>query len=128
LKNKVKITKLKAPVYGTPIWIVVSNSFYSAIDKIEDIIDKKIADDNYIKGLHALTYIYYNHKGAPRIIFFFKPKSRPGLIAHESKHAVNSIFAYNGVRLSANNDESECYYLDWIVERCHGALKRFLKS
>lgn len=125
MKNRVAITKIKAPVYNTPVWIVISQSFYAAIDKVEDLIDKKIAEDNYIKGLHALTYIYYDHKGSPRIIFFFKPNSRPGLIAHESKHAVNAIFAYNGVRLSVSNDESECYYLDWLVERCHNALHRF---
>jgi len=122
------VTKFKSPIYGTNIWIVVSNSFYRAFDDIEDIIDKKIVEPEEVKSIKAYTYAYERPDGKYRMILFFKPNSDPGIIAHESKHVVNLIFSWHGVKLSITNDEHECYLLGHIVNRCHNAIKKYKKK
>jgi len=123
-----KITKFKAPIYGTQVWIVVDNSFYNAFDKVEDLIDEKLAKPEEIKSIRAYTYAYEMANGKYRIMLFFKPNSDPGLIAHEAKHLVNIIFLWHGVKLSLSNDEHECYMLGHIVNKCHNAITRYKKA
>lgn len=120
-----RITKFKTPIYGTNVWIVVDKSFYNAFDKIEDIIDIKLATPEEIKSIKAYTYAYEMADGKYRIILFFKPTADAGIIAHESKHLINIIFAWHGVKLSLSNDEHECYLLGHIVNKCHNAIKRY---
>ena len=127
MTKPVSITKLSVPTYKTQVWIVVSKSLHDAVDAVEDKINTKVADYEFVKTMKALTFRYETDSGAPRIIIFLKPNTSPGIIAHECKHAINFVFAWVGVKLSTVNDESECYMLGWLVDKAHSAIKAFKK-
>lgn len=121
--NNVYIKKLKAPVYSTSLWIVVSNSLIKSIDTIEDMINYVVAHPKDKKSLSAYTYGYQDHDGKMRVIVFVTRRAKPGVIAHESNHAKNIILGWNGVKPSFTNDESESGYLEFIVQQVHNAIK-----
>lgn len=122
-----QITKLKFPTYHSSLWIVIDKTLYSAFDKIEDITNERIVNPKEIRSIRAYTFAYEKESGGYRVILFFKQTVKPGEIAHEAKHAINVIFAWHGARLSLTNDEAECYTLEWIVDRCHDAIKKYKK-
>ena len=47
-----------------------------------------------------------------------------GIIAHEALHVISAIFRRRMIELSFDHDEPLCYLLEWIVDRCHEALKQ----
>lgn len=47
-----------------------------------------------------------------------------GIIAHEALHVISAIFSNRMIELSFDHDEHLCYLLEWIVDRCHEALKQ----
>lgn len=122
-----RITKFRAPIYCTQIWVVVSKSLSYAFDKVEDQIDMRIIAEQDKRSVAAYTFAFEDHNGRTKVILFLKPNALAGDIAHECKHAVNVIFSWHGVKLSLANDEHECYMLGWMVDRCHNAIKRFKK-
>lgn len=123
--NNVYIKKLNVPVYRTSLWIVVSESIIKSIDAVEDLIDKVIVRPEVKKTLLAYTYGYEDHDGKMRVIVFVKGNVKPGEIAHEAHHALNIILSWNGVKPSFTNDESESYYLEYIVDKIHVALQKY---
>lgn len=128
VKNEVLIKKYRAPIYRTPLWIIVSDNLIKAIDTVEDLIDHRIIDQNHKKSTDAYTYAYADHEGSTKVMIFIHYKAKPGRIAHEANHAVNIILSWNGVKPSFTNDESECYFLDHIVDRTHDTIKLYNKS
>lgn len=128
LVGNVLIKKLKAPVYDTRLWIVISKNILKSIDTVEDIIDHKIVDDKYKKSVDALTYTYQDHDGKMMLMIFLNPKASNGRIAHEAHHAVNFIFSWHGVKPSFSNDENESYYLEQIVDKIHDTIKYYNKK
>lgn len=42
-----------------------------------------------------------------------------GEIAHEAKHLVNEIFISIHAKLDVNNDEFECYLLQWVIDELY---------
>ncbi len=46
-----------------------------------------------------------------------------GGVAHECKHLVNFIFIKLGMALDVENDEHECYLLDWLVTQVLSIIK-----
>jgi len=119
------VTKFKVPIYGSSVWVVVDKSFHRAFDKIEDIIDIKLAEPEQIKTIKAYTFAFEKDNGKYQTILFFKPKADPGTIAHEVKHLINIIFSWHSVKLSLVNDEHECYLLGNIVNRCYKAVNKY---
>lgn len=126
--GSVYIKKLNAPVYRTSLWIVVSDSIANSIDTIEDMIDKVIAHPKSKKSIAAYTYGYEDHQGKYRVVIFVKQSAGVGEIAHEANHAKNIIMHWNGVKPSFTNDEWESYYLEYIVNKIHQAIRLSLPS
>lgn len=104
----------KIPIYGGNFNVV----FYTKAD-LSLIKTKYNAVD--IENYDAVTY----YKNKQIHLLFDKNKVTPGIIAHESKHALNYVFEYIGQRLDVNNDEAECYFLSWIVNRVHESCRKF---
>ena len=123
--NNVYIKKLKVPVYRYSLWIVISGSIIKSIDAVEDLIDKVIAHPKEKNALSAYTYGYQDHDGKTRVIVFLKNNVSPGTIAHEANHAKNIILSWSGVKPSFTNDESESYYLEYIVDRIHDTIDSY---
>ena len=126
LLNNVYIKKLNVPVYKTSLWIVVSNSVIKSIDTVEDLVDKKIIEPQDKKSTVAYTYGYEDHQGKMRVIIFVNDNVTPGTIAHEAHHALNIVLTWNGVKPSFTNDESESYYLEYIVDKVHNAVNSYI--
>jgi len=119
---KTIIKKSSVPVYRTRLWIVVTTNLPKAIDELEDQLDHKIAGAEHRNSIRAYTYGFVDQDGRAQVIIFIRPNSSPGEIAHETKHAVNIIFQWHGVKLSTTNDESECYYLERLINKVHCAI------
>ena len=120
--NNITVKKFKAPVYKTQIWIIVCKSVHKAIDHIEDLTDFTLANNEEKNSIHAYTVGIPSPEGKYQIFLFVPSNAKPGIIAHEAKHLVNMIFAWNGVKLSINNDEHECYYLEQMVDKIHNII------
>lgn len=125
MKNNLLIRKLRIPIYRSSLWIVVCPSLIKAVDKVEDEINTKIQPVDGMRSVRAYTCVVEKENGARRFMLFFTPGAKPGEIAHECKHLVNFIFQWHGVNLSLTNDESECHYLETIVDYAHNAIKYY---
>lgn len=125
--NGVYIKKLKVPIYQTGLWIVVSDNILKSIDVVEDLVDYKIIDESRKRSTDAYTYGHQDHDGKMRVMIFLRENANEGRVAHECNHAVNIILNWNGVKPSFVNDESECYYLEYMVNKTHQALNQYKK-
>jgi len=108
--------KYKIPIYGG-----IAHFIFFSKEEIEEV--KKKYQVSKIEEYDAVT-LYYD-RSSKWIILFHKDRITPGIIAHEAKHLLNLIFQYNGLRLDLDNDEAECYFLGWLVNRIHEAVRRF---
>jgi len=109
-------SKYKVPIYSGKIEFI----FFSE-DETKDI--KKIYHVYEIENYDAVTLSYESK--TKWCILFNKDRLTPGIIAHEAKHMLNYIFHYNGLKLDLDNDEAECYFLTWLVNRIHESARKF---
>lgn len=110
------------PVFGYSIGVVFST------DVIRSIYD-------YHKNQHDLSDTAAAHvgiTGSGRSHLFFDFKAEPGIIAHESWHAVYRMFEYEGMKL---DDEAVAYHLGYLVKevlkaqkKCIGAMNKFYRE
>jgi hypothetical protein len=121
----VLIKKLKAPIYETALWIIISPNVIRSIDAVEDIVDHRIIKEEGKKSTDAYTYAYQEHDGTMKVLVFLTNKASAGRIAHEANHAVNFILGWHGVKPSFSNDEGESYYLEQIVDKIHRTIKQY---
>lgn len=112
-------------MYRTSLWIVVSDSIIKSIDTVEDMIDQVVAKPEDKKTLAAYTYGYQDTSGKMRVIIFVNENAKPGAIAHEANHALNIVLNWAGVKASFTNDETESYYLEYIVDKVHHAVDTY---
>ena len=70
---------------------------------------------------------FFTHRANPKGYFeyrlAFNYEVYDGLIAHECLHFVNRLFYNTGMQLDPINDESQCYIMGWIVDKCYGFLE-----
>ena len=116
-----KIRK-KIPIYDCTLTIVIDED----IDSCFKAVGMR-SDEGELKYLAvALDKLGSVDKG---ILLPKTTLSKHGIIAHECKHVVNFIFLDKGIKLDAENDEAECYLLDWIVTEVYKAIdKYYLKA
>lgn len=127
IKPTILFHKFRLPVFKAEIWIIVGNTVESSIDFAEDKTSEKIANKEDKKYIRAYTYAYETAEGKRKYMLFFKHTAKPGEIAHEAKHLINILFHWHEVKLSATNDEMECYYLEDIVDKAHSTISRYKK-
>jgi len=126
-KNKVLIRKLRLAVYRTSLWVVISPSIRESIDQVEDEINESLElPEDWKRSVYTFAYSYKD-SGATRYLLFLRPNAKPGEVAHETKHILNMIFSWNGIRLTTANDEHECYYLEYLVNRIYTVLGYYKK-
>lgn len=56
---------------------------------------------------------------------FQRDKLYPWLLAHEVVHLVSIIFKFKGVKLDANNDESQAYLTEFIFHKTWLEFEKF---
>ncbi len=78
-------------------------------------------------GFVALSHKRKTKSGSRQYSILLTPKVRKGQIAHEAKHIVNMIFADVDVRLDLQNDEAECYLLQWVFDSTESVFDEYKK-
>ena len=110
--------KYKIPIYGGKMIIVFFNP-----ETKKAVCDKYGLD---VDEMNCYDAVMFKHRSIAEYVIVFKDyRLTPGIIAHESKHLLNEVFKYNGLNLDLNNDEAECYFLTWIVNRVHETIRKF---
>ena len=97
--------------------VVCGETIEAAADKIG------MKDD-----LSKYAAVVASRKSGSECLVLISGKSTVGQIAHEAKHAVNMIFSYAGQRLDIENDEAECYLLQYVVEKIFEVQEKFKKQ
>lgn len=118
--------RYSANPYAGKVNILICKSLNQAASKLEDLYDHRFDVDANLD--EAITFEHTGKNGGMVVTMVFRPGARPGVIAHECLHALNIIYAYNGVKHSLRNDEGSCYYLAELVDRVHRAQAQYKKN
>ncbi len=102
--------KFSIPLYFGDLHIIYTDNWEEAFESTK--INQQLTEN---------TAAYFCALSAHEFYIFLTDKN-PGNIAHESKHFINTLFKYRGVKLSYTNDEAECYMLTWTVNTIHKFL------
>ena len=124
-ENYLKVEKFEIPLYRGKLIVIISNC-------VEEV--QRIIPEFNPRGFYAHTYLFnYRVDKADGeegygLVFNFDhedPPITPGVIAHESLHAVNMILDNRGVVEDFNNDEPVAYLLEWIVDRVYETMHKY---
>ena len=100
-----KRKKVKVPLYPN-VLIMYKCDDLKEIQKKYDLSDCSDYDA-----------IVFEHKGCD-VVAFSKTTS-PSIIAHEALHITNNIFRSINAEADLDNDEPQCYLLEWVVKQIH---------
>src|SRR5687767_9821454 len=106
------ITQLNIHPYPKKIWLIYDEPDSSVIHKLATEADDYRAIYTLDQNDTACTI--RTKKGNVVMRFTTKP-SDPGIIVHESFHAVYNILDFVGMKLSEESEEAFAYLLDSIV-------------
>lgn len=101
---------IEIPLYGGYLVIVLSNSR----KKVKKFLPSFDRSEVYA---HAWADNYNGQQGYYVILNFDSEFSRldPGAIAHEATHISSYLFDIRGMKPDFNNDEPQCYLIQWVV-------------
>ena len=128
---------MKGKVYHELLGVYGRNIFYGndlktielAIRRMykKDVLDFSILDGCGSDKFLGLSIEIPSKKG-DRIacwVFYVLDEANTGTVAHEANHTKNNIFDYLGIDTDFDNDESESYFVDHLVntfmEKIRGA-------
>jgi len=109
----------KVPIYKGKFAVCIGDNIHEA----GEAIGLRLTES--AEGFLALAVSKENNKGVWAVLFPKESIYLHGAIAHEAKHIVNYIFADRGVLLDTENDEAECYFLGWVVDRIYEAIQQY---
>ncbi len=97
-------------------------------EQMQEIADKNDLEFNSAE-FDAFAFLNDRSEDKPReYVMVFCKNVVSSVIAHESKHIVNMIFKDRMISLDLDNDEPECYLLEWIVGQATDFLKDIPKT
>jgi hypothetical protein len=111
--------------YTTKYWILVADDLTSPEAEAEF---KRITGGSPYecdKSYEAFTHQFHSENGSLNIMMGFSGKATYNAIAHEACHALNRTFRYHGMDLDTSNDEHQCYYLGYLVDKAIEAVIEF---
>lgn len=111
--------KFSVPIYGGWLFVRVCEDLQGAVDDMG--LEFKA------RGFVALSHQRITKSGSRHYSILLTPKISKGCIAHESKHIVNMIFTHVDVRLDLQNDEAECYLLQWVFDTAESVFDEYNK-
>lgn len=101
-----RITYIEFPVFsGYSVHVEVTPDIAKAVLKYPATAHADV--DSETLGLTST-------KGGKVSFVFLKPNATPGIIAHESWHAVENLIKYVGAEIES---EMVAYHLDYLVDR-----------
>lgn len=108
-------------VYNVPIY---PGQLLIAIDDKLDECATNLGFDGDVSDFAAFTSERIV-KGRKQFAVFMDKETTVSQIVHECKHIVNMIFGHCGQKLDAENDEAECYLLQWVFEKAHAVYQEY---
>ena len=105
------------PIYFAKLTVIVCDDLQKWVDKMGIDFDAN--------GYSAVTVKEMTNTGERKYFIFLTPDCDEGDIAHECKHVLNMIFKFIGLRLDTENDEAECYFLGWLVNKVMSVYKQY---
>lgn len=114
-----KIKRITLPIFGVKIVAI----FYNDIHKFQHKY-KKYLGDYVIENYDGLCFVDTAKQNFYIALDTSKNHPSPGLIAHECKHLINFIYVHIGQKLDPVNDELECYFLGYLVDKINKLLNK----
>lgn len=106
-------------IFSTPLYGVEFEVRIYEHEKEVPKNEKEYAVKNRIGG------VYRNSKNEIICVLNKYHSLTFGDIAHECKHLVNEIIIDFGGKLDLNNDETECYLLQWVVDEIYEKYEKW---
>lgn len=105
--------RFSIPIYFGNLYFMITDS------PKEDLKSQfKIELDDYNFG----GICFDRNQGHDFLICIRKESLSLGTLTHEVKHFVNMLFSYRGIELDPDNDEAECYFLTYIMDKIQQKL------
>jgi len=109
--------RIKIPIYLGYLIIIVTKRLKKIVRKYNVISTTDLDSD-------AFSFRLVNKKRVVKYYCVLRPKTKPGVIAHEANHLVNMIFKDDCIMLDTLNDEAQSYFLQWIVKQIDKTIKK----
>tara|TARA_R110002020_G_scaffold448039_3_gene660682 strand:+ start:1127 stop:1474 length:348 start_codon:yes stop_codon:yes gene_type:complete len=110
-----KIKNVKIPLYGGNIKVYIGDSNLF----LDHMVNKYSADlsDSVNATTKGLCFTLSNSIGEQLTGMWLPSDYSVAILAHEALHATWYIQDYFGVKVSADNNESQAYLLQYLVEQ-----------
>ena len=110
-----QIKKISIPIFRGSLTLVKDKDFKKV---------NKMYNCNVPETFGAVTL--ENHdEGFEYVVAFVD--SNVGLLAHEAVHVCNYVFDNIGIQLDLKNDETQAYFIGWIVDEMDKFLNEIKK-
>jgi hypothetical protein len=116
--DKIKIHEFNPVIYPVKIWVVVNPKRGQIIENFKYLDGKNIEIESDMKNIVACVFdkpLIRSRTGKYGFLIVINEKLHVGEIAHESCHAVGSIYNYLGVKFSTIEDEPNAYLTGWVA-------------
>ena len=113
MANRLKWIKIKDPIYGGELWVVVNKS----CSRVYDYFKKRHINLFAPEGEASCTYLVDKNDNSLLTIMWLKKKSA-NLLSHEILHFVRKILEDKvGMPLNTYTSEAYAYYYQYIHYR-----------
>mgnify|MGYP006874330654 FL=1 len=129
-KNQTKLYSFDIPLYPRKLWVVIGDDFKVIYDKFLRCGKSLDVPTNVFDAL-TLGNINDDKRDAGIIIWLPILKNvTHGIIAHESLHALDYVMydIHEDPHDYENNNERDCYLLEWIVDTVENCVTKYKKK
>lgn len=84
---------------------------------------KLLSQDETNESLTWLSWVIKDKR-----CLFLIEDTTPDIISHEALHLTNACLKHIGHDLDCDNDEVQCYVLDWVVRQIYLGLNKHYKK
>ena len=106
--------RIKIPIYEGSITVVVNPTIEEGYKEINVTTERDSLD-----RIHAMCIVF----GGREFAMILTPKTTVGEIAHECLHCVNRTLMDIGYSVDPDNDETQAYFLNWMVDEVYKIWK-----
>lgn len=118
MKLKQNKFKINLDPYGALLQVILTDNVPESVKRYNQ--EKEIDDSD-------LAVFVYQIPDDRKYCIILNYKATPGEIAHEVNHLTTMLLSSCGVDI-INNDEPNCYYIGYIVDKIWDKLERLRKK
>lgn len=118
-KKKIKPFEIVDRLYGVRIVVFIGVKHEDVLDYFKGLSlsdsEKDVLKKNGVARTVSIRDRSLQIIQLPEFIKIKNNASFYAILAHECNHVVSSVFSRVGIDADFNNDEAECYYLQFLV-------------